>query len=179
MLHPYIYRAGLIAAGISVAYTLVSYLIGIEAFTSFWIPIVITIAIIVYLVLSLKKIKGFLDGKMTFTQGFVNFLGMSLIFVLISQVFYFFILHVIDPEFGVAVSDVVIEKAIGMMERFGTPENEIEKALIEMETDFEKQGTFGGALMGMLKYLGFLAVIGLISAAVLRTKDMETLETTE
>jgi hypothetical protein len=131
---------------------------------------VVVLGIIIYLILSLKKIRESL-GFMSFKDGFLNFAVMAVIYVFISQFFYFLLINVIDPDFGVAVSDTIIEKAIGMMERFGAPESEIEKSLIEMEENFEAQSTFGGAFIGWVKYLAFMLVVGLIAAAVLKSKN--------
>ena len=93
---------------------------------------------------------------------------MIAIFVLISQSIYYLLILVIDPEFGQAVTDVSIEKIIAMMEGFGAPEVEIEKALVGMEEEFENQATFLGVIMSMFKGIGFMAVIGLIVAAIIK-----------
>jgi len=168
MIHPYAYRAGLIAAGISVVWTIFSYLIGIELFTNWWLSIIISVGIIVYLIISLKNIRTYFGGYITFANAFLNFLVMIAIFVLISQSIYYLLILVIDPEFGQAVTDVSIEKIIAMMEGFGAPEVEIEKALVGMEEEFENQATFLGVIMSMFKGIGFMAVIGLIVAAIIK-----------
>ena len=180
MIQPNAYKTGLIAAGITIAYTLIAYLIGIDLFTNFWIPMLVVVGILVYMILSLKKIRENL-GFMSFKDGFLNFAVMAVLYVFISQIFYFLLINVIDPDFGVAVSDTIIEKAVGMMERFGAPESEIEKSLIEMEENFESQSTFGGAFIGWIKYLSFVLVVGLIAAAVLKSKktSIEIIEEVE
>ncbi len=172
MIHPLSYKSGLIAATVTIAYTLIAYVVGIELFTNFWIPMVIIFGILIYLILSLKKVRESL-GTMSFQEGFLNFAVMAAIYVFVSQLFNFLLLNVIDPEFGVTVNDVIIEKAIGMMERFGAPENEIEKALVDMENDFESQKSFVGALWGWVKFYGFFIIVGLIVAAVMKTKKPE------
>ncbi len=177
MINAYSYRAGLIAAAISVAHTLVSYIVGIDLFTNLWIPSVIAIGIIVYLIISLKKVRTILGGYMSFTEGLANFFIMSLVYVVISQLFYFLIVNVIDPEFGIAVNDVIIEKAIGMMENFGAPESEIEKALVDMEAEFESKSTFIGVITSMGKILAFFLVVGAIVSAVLKRKNEGNIET--
>jgi len=177
MINAYSYRAGLIAAAISVFYTIVSYFAGIEMFTNLWVPSVISVGIIVYLIISLKKIRTMLGGYMSFNEGIVNFLVMSVVYVVISQFVYFLIVNVIDPEFGIAVNDVIIEKAIGMMESFGAPEDSIGEALADMEADFEAKATFVGILMTMLKIIAFFFVVGLVTSAVLKRKNEGNIET--
>lgn len=177
MINPQAYKSGLIAAGITVLYTLISYFIGIDAFTNFYIPTILFIGIIVYLIYSLKQIKKMMGGNFPFSTAFSNFMVMAAIYVFISQSFQFLLIYAIDPEFGLAVNDAIIEKMIGIMEKFGAPENEIVNSLEEMEIQFEKQSTLGGAFMGMIKYLGFMAVIGLIVSAVLKSKNEVFIET--
>lgn len=179
MIHPYAYRAGLIATAVGVIYTLISYFIGIEAFTNFYIPIILFILIIVYYIFSLKKIKGFSNGDFPFLTAFVNFFVMAAIYIVISQAMYFLLIYVIDPDFGMAVNDAIIEKSIGMMESFGAPEQAISESLVEMEAQFESQSTFMGAMWGMLKNLAFMAVVGLIVAAVMKSKKEVFIETVD
>ena len=114
---------------------------------------------------------------MSFNEGIVNFLVMSVVYVVISQFVYFLIVNVIDPEFGIAVNDVIIEKAIGMMESFGAPEDSIGEALADMEADFEAKATFVGILMTMLKIIAFFFVVGLVTSAVLKRKNEGNIET--
>lgn len=181
MIHPYAYRAGMIAAGISVVWTIFAYLIGIELFTNWWLSIIISVGIIVYLIISLKNIRTYFGGFISFANAFLNFLVMAAIFVLISQSIYHLLLLLIDPEFGQAVTDATIEKTIAMMEGFGTPEVAIEEALVNMEAEFEKQSTFFGVIMSMFKGIGFMAVIGLIVAAIIKKNPpvFDNVETVE
>lgn len=181
MIHPQAYRSGLIAASISVVWTIIAYLVGIDLFTNWWLGIIIFIVVIVYLIISLKNIRTYQGGYISFKDAFLNFLVMSVIQIVISQTISFLLIHVIDPGFGEAVIDATIEKTIAMMEGFGAPEVAIEEALKSMEVEMAKQSTFIGAMMNMLKGTAFLAVIGLIVAAFLKKNppifdDIETVD---
>jgi hypothetical protein len=168
MIHPYAYRAGLIAAGISIIWTIFAYLIGIELFTNWWAGLIFLLVMIAYLVSSTIKIRTFQGGYITFANAFLNFLVMAVIFTFIGQLFNYILIHVIDPEFGVAFADATIEKTIAMMEGFGAPEAAIEEALVGMEEDFESQASFLGNLWSTIKGIGFMAIIGLIVAAIIK-----------
>ena len=168
MIHPQVYRAGLIAAGISVVWTIIAYLVGIDLFTNWWMGIAVFIAVIVYLIIALKGIRTQLGGYISFKDAFLNFLAMAVIQIVISQTIYFLLIYVIDPGFGEAVIDATIEKTIAIMEGFGTPEVAIEEALTNMEVEMEKQTTIMGAIMNMLKGIAFMAVVGLIVAAIIK-----------
>jgi len=168
MIHPYAYRAGLIAAGISVIWTIFAYLIGIELFTNWWAGLIFLVVIITYMIVSTIKIRAFQGGFITFATAFVNFLVIAVLSTVIGQFFNYILIHVIDPEFGQAFADVTIEKTIAMMEGFGAPEASIEETLISMEADFESQSSFLGNLWSMVKGIGFMAIIGLIVAAIIK-----------
>jgi hypothetical protein len=168
MINPYAYRAGMIAAGISVIWTIFAYLIGIELFTNWWAGLIFLIVMVAYLVSSTIKIRTFQGGYITFANAFLNFLVMAVIFTFIGQLFNYILIHVIDPEFGVAFADATIEKTIAMMEGFGAPEAAIEEALVGMEEDFESQASFLGNLWSTIKGIGFMAIIGLIVAAIIK-----------
>ena len=178
MINPYAYRTGLIAAGISIAYYLISYLIGIELFTSLWIPWVFIIGIIVYFIISLKKIREFM-GHMTFAQGFVNFLTMSIVYIVLSNSFNYILINVIDPEFGIAVNDMVIEKVIGIMESMNTPEQAISEAITKMEEQIESQSSISGFLLNIATITFWYALIGLIVAAIMKSKNDTFTETVD
>jgi hypothetical protein len=101
------------------------------------------------------------------------------IYTIITQLFNYLLINIIDPEFGVAMADAIIEKTVNMMEGFGTPEQAIVKAIEDMEVAFEDQATISGMLLGVLKYLGFMAVIGLIVAAIMKSKKEVFTETVD
>lgn len=179
MIHPHSYRVGLIASVIGIIYTLIAYFIGPEAFTSYIFMFLIAIGILVYFILSLKKVRSSLGANFTFGNAFFNFMVMVVIYTVISQIFNYLLIYVIDPEFGVAMTDAIIEKTVGMMEGFGAPEQAIAEAITEMEVAFEDQTTISGMLLGILKYLGFMAVVGLIVAAIMKNKKEVFTETVD
>ena len=87
MIHPYAYRVGLIAAVISIVWTIFAYLIGIELFTNWWVGIIFIVVMIAYLIVSTIKIRTYQNGYITFASAFLNFMVMAAIFTLIGQFF--------------------------------------------------------------------------------------------
>lgn len=116
---------------------------------------------------------------MSFKQGFVNFFIMSIIYIVMMHTANFLVVNVIDPEFGSEVNDVIIEKVIGFMESLGTPESAITEAVVEMEDEIESQRTFSGFLTNIVTWALWFSVIGLISAAVLKSKNDVITETVD
>ena len=181
MIHPYAYRAGGIAALISIVWTVIAYLVGVKLFTNWWASGFIAIFILVYLIISIIKIRRMKGNVISFQEAFLNFLVMIAIYAVVANLFNYLLLYVIDPAFGQAVIDASIEKTIGFMEKFNVPESDIEKALTGMEEEFEKQKSFLGMLSGMIKGVAFMAVIGVIVALIVKRKppvfdELETID---
>lgn len=168
MIHPLAYRNGLIAVALSIAYTLIAYLIGPQFFANWWLALIIMVVIVAYLIYSLRQIKTAMGGYITFGNAFLNFMVMAVLYIVIGTLFMYILIWVIDPDFGQAYADETIEKIIGMMEGFNTPVEAIEEAVTEAEADFESQKSLGGNVMQMLKGSAFMAVVGLIVAAVMK-----------
>jgi len=116
-------------------------------------------------------------GNMTFMQGFANFFVMSVILLTISNIVNYLIVNVIDPEFGIAVNDIVIEKVIGIMESMGAPEESISETIIKMEEKIESQSSISGLLVDTATVIFWYSIVGLIVAAVLKSKKEDFIET--
>lgn len=178
MIHPYAYRAGIIAAVVSVLYYFVAYIAGVEMFTNMWAPWILIVAYVVYYVISLKKIKA-MQGSLSFKQGFLNFIVMAALMIVASNLTSSLIVGIIDPEFGAAVNETLIEKVIGMMEMFGARDIDITEAVVKMEEGFESQNTFLGLITNIGTGLFWFALIGLIVAAVMKSKKEVFIETVD
>jgi hypothetical protein len=176
MIFPYAYRNGLIAAMIATVYYIVAYFSGLELYTNFLTPWIFFIGFIIFFIITLKKIKKSI-GSLSFAQGFFNFLIMSVILLLISNFVNYLILYVIDPEFGIQVNDMVINKVIDLMESMGAPEDSISDAIFEMEEKMESQGSIVGFLTDTFTAIFWFSVIGLITAAILKSKNELNTET--
>jgi len=170
MINPQAFRSGLILSAISVVWTILTYLLGIEMFTSWGLGILIMVIMIIYIIVSLKKIKTQLGGYISFADAFLNFMVIAVIGLVIGQIFNYLLIYVIDPEFGIAFADATIEKTIAFMEGFGAPESAIEEALVGMEEEFESQTSISGLLSGMFKGTIFMGVVGVIVAAIMKKK---------
>ena len=181
MIYPYSYRTGLIGAGIIAVWTIIAYIVGVSLYSNFWVSSVISIGVLIYLIIALKNLRKQLGGFITFQQAFLNFVVMGLIVTVISQAINYLVLYVIDPSFGQAVTDAIIEKTIGFMEKFNTPDDAIEQAIIGMEDEFSNQSSFIGLLKNISKGVLFYAVVGVIVAAIIKRKpdifaEAETLD---
>jgi hypothetical protein len=116
-----------------------------------------------------KESGGFLAFGKAFQHGFVVFA----ISALISTVFTILLYTVIDSELPSKLTEVSLENAAAMMEKFGAPEDAIEEELAKQKEDTEKRFTAVGMLTGYAFTLIGCAIFALISGAVAKRKEPE------
>ncbi len=160
---------GLYIGLILAAFTIVSYAIDITLLTTWWIGIILLITIIVLGIISVAKAKKSLGGFISFKQAFTAWFTTIVVGLIISTVVNIVLFNVIDPGAAETIKQASIEASVSMMEKFGAPQTEIDKAIagIEDQNQFE--------IVTLLKSLAwqflFYAIIGLIIAAVMKKSD--------
>ena len=160
---------GVVTGVISVLITTLIYIIDLSWFTSFWMLIVMLAIYIVIACVMLSKTKKELNGLMTFKQGFTTYFLSAVIGILISVVFNIVLFNFVDPGARETIKELSLESAVSMMEKFGAPQEEINKTILKMQdTDqFETVELLKGSIFSML----FSAVFGLIFAAIFKSKS--------
>lgn len=160
---------GIISGVVSVLITTLIYVIDLSLFASFWTLLVMLACYIVIACIMLSKTKKELDGQMTFKQGFTTYFLSAVIGVAISVGFNIILFNFIDPGVKETIKDISIESAVNMMEKFGAPQSEINKAIEEMQ----KKDQFATAelLKGSVFSILFSALFGLIFAAIFKSKS--------
>lgn len=168
-LRDFILKWGLVIGLVQCGVSLISYLLGIEWMVSFTFALLNILVMIggpIYAGIAWKKIQGgFLEFKNAFVVLFFVFAAAG--FVLLGYNVLMF--TVIDPEIPGQVKEAVIEKTFTMMERFGAPEDSIEKALEELEQS-EMEYTPASLVKGYFTSWIWGAVIALAGAAVIKKK---------
>ena len=158
---------GLLNGGIAVLLTLIFYLGGVKWFVHpvAYIGYVIPIVIAVMGGLKQRKING---GYLEFAEALKTVFIIFVIGTLISTVFIYVLLNLIDVPFRQALmqeSAVAMEK---MMERFGASQDEIDKAAANMMD--ENNYSPGKILLGFaLSAIGWF-IVSLIIAAIIKRK---------
>jgi uncharacterized membrane protein YagU involved in acid resistance len=107
-----------------------------------------------------NNIGGFLPYGKAFVHGFLVLAISALVATLFSAVLY----HVIDTELPQKLTDASLENTREMMEKFGAPEDAIDKALEDAKDRTANQFTFTGQLISYASILFFSAIMALISA---------------
>ena len=149
--------------------TVLAYAINIELLTSMWVGISILIAIIVFGIISVAKIKQAQNGFASFKQSFTAYFITVLIGLLISTFVSFLLFNVVDTDAAEVLKEKTIEKTVEMMEGFNAPTDKIDETIEQIES--QNQYSFGNIAKGLAGYLVFFSVVGLIVAAVMKKSD--------
>lgn len=166
-------KYGPIIAAIGIAYTLLAYLIDMHLMVNMWAGISLWLINFVLLIIAVSTAKKMMDGFISFKLAFSTFLLTFVLASLLTTVFAILLFGVVDTEAADQLQKLTIETSVSFMEKFGTPESEIEKQVAAMEENnqFSALNQVRGFFMGVV----FYAIIGLIVAAVMK-KDKPVFE---
>ncbi len=157
-------RWAVIMAGISIALTIVLYIVDYTLMVQLkflFISLLIYMGITVYAGIDYRNsIGGFMPYGKAFQHGFF-ILALS---GLISTLFGLLLYHVIDPELPQKLIDASVDNARAMMEKFGMPEDKMDEALEKARADTADRFTLLGQLKGYIWIAVFSAVMALITS---------------
>ncbi len=122
------------------------------------ISMAISIAIIVYGIQQYRDTE--LGGQISFGQGFITALGISIVGILLSTIGQYLYTSIIDPTFYETMAEQMNE----MFEKLNVPETAREEALEQIRNS----GTLSIMLINGAKVSGFMAVVSLIIAAIMK-----------
>lgn len=163
----FILKWGLIIGLVQCCLSLLSYLLGIEWMVSITFGILNIIVLIggpVYGAIAWKKQQGgYLVFKNAFLAIFIVFAASGFVLLGYNVLMY----TVIDPEIPGQVKEAVMEKTFNMMERFGAPEESIEKTMEDLEAT-EMEYSPSSLVKGYLTSWIWGALIALIGAAIIK-----------
>ncbi len=165
---------GLILGLVFAFITAVIYAVSIELLTKWWLGIIMFLIALGIGIFSVAKSKAILGGFISFKQAFTSYFITMAIGLFISIIVSILIFVVIDPEAAVYLQEQIVEMTRGMMESFGAPESEINKAIAEMES--KNQYSLGSQLQGFVFQLAFYSVFGLLVALIMRKKDPNAID---
>lgn len=161
-------KFGVISGVVGILATTLMYLIDLSLFVNLWVGLgVIVIYIIIGCVL-LSTTKKELNGIMTFKEAFTAYFVSALIGITISTLFNILLFNFIDTEARNIISDLFIKSQLQMMEKFGAPASEINKAAVKLQEN--SQFSIKGQFFGFLQSLVGSIIFGLILAAIFKSK---------
>tara|TARA_B100000678_G_C18053277_1_gene439564 strand:+ start:108 stop:653 length:546 start_codon:yes stop_codon:yes gene_type:complete len=159
-------RFGYIIGGIGVAYTLIAYLIDLTLLTTWWTGILFLILLIVLLCVAVGQVKSKMGGYISFKDAFSTFFVAGLVASLISTTVTVLLFNVVDPEAAERLNELTIESTVRTMEKFGAPEEVIDKQVEELQG--KNQFSLTSQLWTFLGGLLFYAILGAVVAAIMK-----------
>jgi hypothetical protein len=158
---------GLINAGVSIIFTVILYLIGVDAFVSplAWLSFVIPIVVCVLGGLHRRRFQG---GYLEFAEALKTTFGILVIGAAIATLFNFILLNFVDVPFREALTQAAADKVEQMMSSFGLPQGEIDKA-VEKTMSGENYKP-GQQLLGFAFGCILWFLIALIVSAIIKKK---------
>jgi uncharacterized membrane protein (DUF106 family) len=149
--------------------TVLAYVIDLGFLTKWWVGILLFIVVLTFGIVSASKAKTLLSGFISFKQVFSSYFITIAVGILISTVVSILLFNIIDPEAAEIMKEKIIESSSQMMEKFGAPQSEIDKAINKMQE--QNQFAIGNQLKSVAYQLVFFSVIGLIIALVMKSKN--------
>lgn len=108
-------------------------------------------------------------GYMNYWTGWKTFVLIAVVIIFINNAYQIMMFKVVDPALIEVYKEYSMETALTMMETFGAPEGEIEKALEEMENkDWASDYSIGKLLLGFVVGVAFYAVLSFLWALIVR-----------
>jgi len=163
------FNYGLMLGGILAVITALIYAISIELLTKWWLGIILFFIALGIGIVSVAKTKSILGGYITFKDAFTSYFITIAIGLLINVFVGILIFVLIDPDAAEFLQEKIIEISRSMMESFGAPEEEINKAIADMQN--ENSYSLGKQLQAYIFQLAFYSVFGLLVALIMKKKD--------
>ena len=164
---------GVISGIVSVVIITLLYSIDLSLMLKWWVGVVMIAISILISVTLLSKTKKELKGNFTFKEAFTTYFISSVIGTLIYVWFNIILFNFIDPEAKETLNGLVLDFTKDIMQKMGAPASETNKALKELATK-DTYSVFE-QLKGSIFSIAFSAIIGLILAAIFKTKTPEQL----
>ena len=149
--------------------TVLAYTIYQGMYTNWVAGIGLSLMIIIFGIVSAIKSRKLAGGYIGFKEAFTSYLITVAIGTLISTAVSIIIYVAVDPDAAAGINEQIIETTVGFMEKFGTPESEIEKAITKMETEnqFSLVNQIKGWFWGILIYI----IIGLLASLAIKKNE--------
>lgn len=161
-------KFGVIAGIFSIFSTATLYAISIDSFGN---PLTGIVLILIYIglgIYAVSQAKKQLNNNINFKEAFTTYFIYSAIGIIIGQIFMYILFNFIDVEAKQQLVELSINKAVELMKKFDAPAADIKKAVIEMKEN--DNYSLGGILKGSAMSILMASIVGLIVAAVMKSK---------
>lgn len=162
---------GVIAGIVSVLITTIVYSVDLSLMTKWWFGLIVIAISLGISIALLSKTKKELKGNFTFKEAFTTYFICSVIGTLISVLFTIVLFNFIDPAAKETLKELILEFTKNIMQKMGAPASEMNKALKEIAS--KDSYSIVEQLKGSVFSIAFSAILGLILAAIFKSKTPE------
>ncbi len=161
---------GLYLGIILAALTILGYSVSLDLFTKWWFGVIFLLVTIIVGIMSSMKARKLFGGFISFKNAFSAYFIAIAVGIIISSIVSIVIFNVVDPEAANILQEKIMESQVAMMENFGTPQEAIDKAVIDMQANGSMY-----SISNILKSIAFqligFSIVGLIVALVVKKID--------
>ncbi|MES2410205.1 MAG: DUF4199 domain-containing protein [Bacteroidota bacterium] len=161
---------GILTGVFGILVTTILYLVDLKLFVNMWIGISLLVVYLIIGCILLSRAKKENGGHMTFKEGFSTYFLSAVIGILLSTTFSIILFNFIDPAAAERLTEHLLDMQVGMMEKFGAKQSDINEAIAKMK-ESGSQFSLEGQLMGILKSMLGSIIFGLILAAIYKSKS--------
>ncbi len=167
-------KGGLIVGLINIILTMVVYTVDIGLMVDWKFSLgSFALSIFLYSYIGKKFRDDHLEGFISFGDAFKFIFIAGIIGAILNGAFSIVLFNLIDPELPEILTEQVMKNTESLMESFGAPSEEMDKALEDLEKDMAGKFTVGGILQGSWAWLLGAGLIGLICGAIIKKKRPE------
>jgi len=166
-------RWGLIVGAISIAMTSVFYAVDYSMLANWKMGIIIFAMFIGLAIYAGINYRNEGDSFLSYGKAFQHAFILMAVSGLVSTIFTIVLYTIIDPDLPAKLTDVALENAQKMMESFGMPEDQMDKAMEAARKRTENQFSVGGLGMGYGIGLIIYAVLSLITSIFVKKNPPE------
>ena len=164
-------KGGLIIAGVSILFTMVTYVVNVELMVEWWhglLAIVISMGLVIYIGISFRNVTG---GYISYKDSLkFTFLVFTVSYI-IGAIFNILLYNVIDPSLPEVMKELTVQNTITMMESFGTPQEAIDGAIPEIEKSIEENTSPIGIIKATPWGLLFVFVLAAIASIFVKKNE--------
>jgi len=168
----YIMKYGLILGLSQIMITLIAYILGIEAMTSYWlsaIVLILIISVVIYSGVQWRKING---GYLSFSDAFFVMLFVYAAAGIVTLLFNFTLYNVINPELPAVMQEAIIDKTMESLEKYNAPEETVEETMMQLQ-NMKENFTISAMTISYFWSIIVEGVFSLIVAIFIKRKAVE------
>ncbi|MBD3582789.1 DUF4199 domain-containing protein [Flavobacterium selenitireducens] len=139
-----------------------------QLYTAWWVSLLSFVISIVMYCMMLSKTKKEMGGVYSFKDAFTTFFIAAVIAVLIGTIYNVVLYNFVDPGAKEVVKEESIKATVSILEKLGTPNSEINKAVEKLEG--EDQFSIGALITNAAIITAISCILGLILALIFKSR---------